>query len=176
MAALKAAGVAAKDIQTQQASLEPRYREGDREVNGFQAITTVSATIRSLDKVPATIDAAVTAGANTVYGPSLVSSNAARLYENALKAAVADALRYHRPPSIVLDPVLGVVKGDIGYIMQLGMVMLGVTLVQIVCSAVAVYYGARTSMALGRDLRAAIFHRALDALATSPGAAAANSR
>ncbi|NUW31609.1 ABC transporter ATP-binding protein [Nonomuraea sp. SMC257] len=53
----------------------------------------------------------------------------------------------------------GVVKGDTGYIARVGLVMLGVTLVQIVCSIVAVYYGARTSMALGRDLRAAIFHR-----------------
>ncbi|WP_431917362.1 ABC transporter ATP-binding protein [Nonomuraea jabiensis] len=56
----------------------------------------------------------------------------------------------------------GVVKGDTGYIMRIGLVMLGVTLIQIVCSIVAVYYGARTSMALGRDLRAAIFHRVQD--------------
>ena len=56
----------------------------------------------------------------------------------------------------------GVVKGDTGYIVRIGLVMLGVTLVQIACSIVAVYYGARTSMALGRDLRAAIFHRVQD--------------
>ncbi|TMR36113.1 ABC transporter ATP-binding protein [Nonomuraea zeae] len=56
----------------------------------------------------------------------------------------------------------GVVKGDTGYIMRVGLVMLGVTLIQIVCSIVAVYYGAWTSMALGRDLRAAIFHRVQD--------------
>ncbi|MFG6194405.1 ABC transporter ATP-binding protein [Nonomuraea sp. JJY05] len=56
----------------------------------------------------------------------------------------------------------GVVKGDTGYIMRIGLVMLGVTLIQIVCSIVAVYYGAQTSMALGRDLRAAIFHRVQD--------------
>ncbi|GAA2304720.1 hypothetical protein GCM10010149_63070 [Nonomuraea roseoviolacea subsp. roseoviolacea] len=56
----------------------------------------------------------------------------------------------------------GVIKGDTGYIARVGLVMLGVTLVQIVCSIVAVYYGARTSMALGRDLRAAIFHRVQD--------------
>lgn len=56
----------------------------------------------------------------------------------------------------------GVVKGDTGYIMRIGLVMLGVTLVQIVCSTVAVYYGALISMALGRDLRAAIFHRVQD--------------
>ncbi|MEV0620073.1 ABC transporter ATP-binding protein [Nonomuraea sp. NPDC050404] len=56
----------------------------------------------------------------------------------------------------------GVVVGDTGYIMRLGLVMLGVTLIQIICSTVAVYYGARTSMALGRDLRGAIFHRVQD--------------
>jgi ATP-binding cassette subfamily B protein len=56
----------------------------------------------------------------------------------------------------------GVVTGDTGYIMRTGLVMLGVTLVQIICSIVAVYYGARTSMELGRDLRAAIFHRVQD--------------
>ncbi|MEU6730694.1 ABC transporter ATP-binding protein [Nonomuraea wenchangensis] len=56
----------------------------------------------------------------------------------------------------------GVVKGDTAYIMRVGLVMLGVTLVQVVCSVVAVYYGARTSMALGRDMRAAIFHRVQD--------------
>jgi ATP-binding cassette subfamily B multidrug efflux pump len=53
----------------------------------------------------------------------------------------------------------GVVKGDTGYIGRVGLVMLGVTLIQIACSIVAVYYGARTSMALGRDMRAAIFQR-----------------
>ncbi|MEV0200109.1 ABC transporter ATP-binding protein [Nonomuraea sp. NPDC050691] len=63
----------------------------------------------------------------------------------------------------------GVVKGDTGYIMRVGLVMLGVTLVQIVCSIVAVYYGARTSMALGRDLRGAIFHRVQDFSAQEVG-------
>ncbi len=53
----------------------------------------------------------------------------------------------------------GVIKGDTGYIARIGLVMLVATLVQMACSIVAVYYGARTSTALGRDLRAAIFHR-----------------
>ncbi|MFC4007359.1 ABC transporter ATP-binding protein [Nonomuraea purpurea] len=56
----------------------------------------------------------------------------------------------------------GVVKGDTGYIVRIGLVMLGVTLIQITCSVVAVYYGAKISMGLGRDLRAAIFHRVQD--------------
>jgi ATP-binding cassette, subfamily B, multidrug efflux pump len=51
----------------------------------------------------------------------------------------------------------GVVKGDTGYIMRIGGAMLAVTLVQIGCSIAAVYFGARTAMALGRDVRSGIF-------------------
>nr|WP_223242162.1 ABC transporter ATP-binding protein [Streptomyces sp. CBMA123] len=53
----------------------------------------------------------------------------------------------------------GVVTGDTGYILRLGAVMIGVTLVQALCSIGAVYYGARTAMAFGRDVRAAVFDR-----------------
>ncbi|MEV6929068.1 ABC transporter ATP-binding protein [Dactylosporangium sp. NPDC051485] len=51
----------------------------------------------------------------------------------------------------------GVIAGDTNYILRVGGLMLGVTLVQIVCSAAAVFFGARTAMALGRDVRAGIF-------------------
>ncbi|MFC5500974.1 ABC transporter ATP-binding protein [Lysinimonas soli] len=53
----------------------------------------------------------------------------------------------------------GVAKGDTGYIMRVGALMLAITLGQVVFSVVAVYFGARTAMSLGRDLRGAIFHR-----------------
>ncbi|MFF2349051.1 ABC transporter ATP-binding protein [Kitasatospora sp. NPDC058115] len=53
----------------------------------------------------------------------------------------------------------GVVKGDTGYILRVGAVMIGVTLLQTLCSICAVYYGARTAMAVGRDVRAAVFDR-----------------
>ena len=53
----------------------------------------------------------------------------------------------------------GVVKGDTDYILRTGGFMLAITLAQIVCAIGAVYYGARTSMALGRDVRAAVFDR-----------------
>jgi ATP-binding cassette subfamily B protein len=51
----------------------------------------------------------------------------------------------------------GVVNGDTGYIMGYGALMVGISLVQVVCNIGAVYYGARTAAALGRDLRAAVF-------------------
>jgi len=53
----------------------------------------------------------------------------------------------------------GVVTGDTAYIVRTGVVMLAVTLLQIVCSVAAVYFGARTAMALGRDLRESVFVR-----------------
>ncbi len=55
----------------------------------------------------------------------------------------------------------GVAVGDIGAIWRLGAVMLGVTVVQIAGQAGAIYFGARTAMAFGRDLRAAIFDNVL---------------
>ncbi|MFF3248143.1 ABC transporter ATP-binding protein [Streptomyces sp. NPDC002870] len=53
----------------------------------------------------------------------------------------------------------GVVKGDTGYILQVGTVMIAVSVVQVVCNIGAVFYGARTASALGRDVRAAVFDR-----------------
>ena len=53
----------------------------------------------------------------------------------------------------------GIAKGDTGYILGTGGAMLAVSMVQIVCSLIAVYFGARTAMSFGRDLRGAIFRR-----------------
>jgi ATP-binding cassette, subfamily B, multidrug efflux pump len=53
----------------------------------------------------------------------------------------------------------GVVKGDTGYILTYGSLMIGISLAQVVCNMGAVYYGARTASALGRDVRAAVFDR-----------------
>lgn len=53
----------------------------------------------------------------------------------------------------------GVVKGDTGYILAFGAIMIAITVVQMVCNIGAVYYGARTASALGRDVRASVFDR-----------------
>ncbi|PAZ09640.1 multidrug ABC transporter ATP-binding protein [Streptomyces sp. SA15] len=53
----------------------------------------------------------------------------------------------------------GVVKGNTGYILTYGALMIGISLVQVVCNIGAVYYGAQTASALGRDVRAAVFDR-----------------
>jgi ATP-binding cassette subfamily B protein len=53
----------------------------------------------------------------------------------------------------------GVAKGDTDYILRIGGVMLLVTLLQIACAIAAVYFGAKAAMAMGRDVRGAIFSR-----------------
>jgi ATP-binding cassette subfamily B multidrug efflux pump len=53
----------------------------------------------------------------------------------------------------------GVVNGDTGYILGHGGIMIAVSLVQVFCNIGAVFYGARTAAALGRDVRAAVFAR-----------------
>lgn len=88
LAALKAAG--ATDLKTQYVSLSPRLNE-QTEVQGYVATNSVSATIKQLGRAGAVIDAAVNAGANQVYGPSLSRGDQSELYRQALKAAVANA-------------------------------------------------------------------------------------
>lgn len=53
----------------------------------------------------------------------------------------------------------GVITGDTGYILRLGGIMLLLTLAQIVTSVIAVFFGAKAAMAVGRDLRSAVFTR-----------------
>jgi ATP-binding cassette subfamily B multidrug efflux pump len=63
-------------------------------------------------------------------------------------------------PSLNADIIdNGVVRGDTDYILQVGAVMLLVSLVQVASTVTAVYFGARTAMAFGRDVRSAVFHR-----------------
>ena len=53
----------------------------------------------------------------------------------------------------------GIARNDHGYIWRTGLIMLGVTLVQIVFSICAVYFSARTAMGFGRDVRRNLFHQ-----------------
>ncbi|WP_028653598.1 ABC transporter ATP-binding protein [Nocardioides halotolerans] len=63
-------------------------------------------------------------------------------------------------PSLNADIIdRGVATGDTDYILHTGAIMLGVSVLQILCSVVAVACASRTAMSFGRDLRAAVFHR-----------------
>jgi ATP-binding cassette subfamily B protein len=78
-----------------------------------------------------------------VVGLQLVGTMAA-LYLPSLNADIIDE---------------GIAKGDTPYILGAGGWMLAVTFLQIACSITAVWFGARTAMGFGRDVRAAVFHQ-----------------
>jgi ATP-binding cassette subfamily B protein len=66
-------------------------------------------------------------------------------------------------PSLNADIINnGVVKGDTNYIIRTGGFMLLVTSLLGVCSVIAVYFGSRTAMKFGRDVRSAIFRKVMD--------------
>jgi uncharacterized protein len=89
--ALRQAGVAKDDLQTSQVSLWPETGPDGTGVKGYRAQNSVSVEL-DVAKAGAAIDAAVTAGANTVSGPALSVDEREEHYRKALAEAV-DAAR-----------------------------------------------------------------------------------
>jgi ATP-binding cassette subfamily B protein len=66
-------------------------------------------------------------------------------------------------PSLNADIIdNGILRGDTGYILRIGAWMLAVSLIQAMVTIAAVYFGARTAMAFGRDVRSAFFHKVIE--------------
>lgn len=53
----------------------------------------------------------------------------------------------------------GIARGDNGYVVRIGAVMLGIALVQAACSMTSAWFGGQAAMAFGRDVRQRIFRR-----------------
>jgi ATP-binding cassette subfamily B protein len=63
----------------------------------------------------------------------------------------------------------GIATGDRDFIWRTGGEMLLITLFQVVCALGAVYFGSRTAMAFGRDVRSGLFHQVSDFSAREVG-------
>jgi hypothetical protein len=116
IAALKAAGIAAADIQTQHVSISPRYSEDGQSIVGYSASSAVSAKLKKLDSAGTVIDASVTAGANQVFGPSLSVADRTQRYQQALRNAIADA----RAKAQALAAASGLTLGSIQAVTEAG--------------------------------------------------------
>jgi ATP-binding cassette subfamily B multidrug efflux pump len=88
-------------------------------------------------------------------------------YKKWLLAVVA--LQFVQTVAVLYLPTLnadiidnGIAKNDTAYIVQVGAVMLGVTLIQVVFAIGATYYGSKTAMGFGRDVRGGLFHTVTD--------------
>ena len=115
LAALKAANIDAKDIQTSQLSLLPQYapnRSGPSAVVGYRASNRVSVRIRDVTKAAGVIDTLVGAGANDIGNISFEVSQASKLLDEAREKAVADARRkaeiYAKAAGVALGPPLNI--------------------------------------------------------------------
>ena len=91
VAALRHAGIAKDDLQTEQVSLYPRMTNDGRAVIGYSASSSAHATVRHIAKAGSVVDAAVRAGANQVSGPALGVSDSKAQYRAAADAALDDA-------------------------------------------------------------------------------------
>jgi uncharacterized protein YggE len=90
IAAVKADGVPAANIQTNQVSLSPQTTQDGTTITGYVATNTI--TVKTgLAGAGRLVDAAVDAGANAVGGPMLSRSDEPALYRDALEKAVDDA-------------------------------------------------------------------------------------
>jgi uncharacterized protein YggE len=88
--ALRAAGVASQDLQTDNVSVSPRWNDRGQQ-DGFTATNSVQVKVRDVAKTGAILDAAVGAGATETSGPSFDQGNREELYRGALRAAFDDA-------------------------------------------------------------------------------------
>jgi uncharacterized protein len=117
--ALKDAGIAQEDLRTEQVSLYPRTSNDGLTVIGYTASSSVHATVRDLSKAGVVVDAAVEAGANQVYGPSLRVSDNRSQYRAAADAAMDDARARAQAlaakASVTLGTPIAIVESGGGY-------------------------------------------------------------
>jgi hypothetical protein len=94
MTAVKAAGIAERDIQTSGVSLSPQYRYEQNEapkITGYQASNTVNIKVRDIPRLGEVMNALAEQGANQIYGPTFGIDRPDPVYDEARLAALKKA-------------------------------------------------------------------------------------
>jgi uncharacterized protein YggE len=96
VAAIKAAGIAERDVQTSGVNLNPQYKYGENQpptITGYQAINNVNIVVRDIAKLGKIMDALVATGANQINGPTFDLDDAKKeaAYDEARRSAVEKA-------------------------------------------------------------------------------------
>jgi len=104
--AIKAAGIASKDVQTEGVSVGADYQyetvngRGEQHLVGYSARNTVRIKTRQIDRLVALLDTLTAAGATNIYGPNFSIADPAPLRAEARKRAMvrgeAEAGEYAR--------------------------------------------------------------------------------
>lgn len=118
VAAIKAAGIAERDVQTSGISIHPQYRYAENQppaITGYQASNTVSLKIRDIAKLGKVLDTLVAQGANQINGPSFEVDKPDEAYDEArigaLKKAQARAETYARAMGLRVRRVVSISEG-----------------------------------------------------------------
>lgn len=121
LTALKAAGIADRDVQTATIALNPQYRYAENQppvITGYQATNNVSVRFRDIAKSGTILDALVKQGANQIDGPNLTidaidaAMDEARV--DAVKRARVRADLYARALGMKVERILMVSEGSDG--------------------------------------------------------------
>jgi len=118
---LKAAGVADKDMQTADFSVQPQYAStnpsssGQQRIIGYQVTNNVSVTVENLNRLGATLDALVSSGANSIGDIGFAICDPKPLLAQARAAAVADAIAkaqvLAKAAGVTLGPITSISEG-----------------------------------------------------------------
>ena len=121
MAAIKAAGIADRDIRTSGISLNPQYKYVENQsptITGYQASNTVDIKVRDLSRLGKVLDALVASGANQVNGPSFEIDQPEPVYDqarrDALEKAQARAQMYAKTLGLKVRRIVSIDEGG-GY-------------------------------------------------------------
>lgn len=121
MAAIKAAGIAERDIQTSGINLSPQYRYAENEapkITGYQASNTVSLKVRDITKLGKVLDSLAAQGANQINGPSFEIDQPEPVYDEArlaaLKKAQARAETYAKSLGLRVRRIVSISEGGQG--------------------------------------------------------------
>ncbi|WP_115047161.1 SIMPL domain-containing protein [Xanthomonas arboricola] len=121
MAAIKAAGIADKDVQTTGINLSPQYIYKENQaprINGYQASNTVSLKVRDISRLGKVLDALVAQGANDINGPSFSVDQPEPAYDEArvaaLKKAQARADTYAKSLGLKVRRIVSISEGRSG--------------------------------------------------------------
>ena len=91
VAAIRAAGIAERDIRTSGINIHPQYRYAENQppvITGYQASNTVSIRVRDVARLGEVLDALVASGANQVNGPNFEIDQPEAVYDEARRAAL----------------------------------------------------------------------------------------
>ncbi|MDQ3077529.1 MAG: SIMPL domain-containing protein [Pseudomonadota bacterium] len=121
LAAIRAAGIPAKDLQTQGVNLSPDYvyenngGRGSQRLVGYLASNSIQVKTKRIDRLSALLDQVTAAGADQIYGPNFAIGDPLPLRREARKRAMArgaaEALEYAANAGFARVELLSVEEG-----------------------------------------------------------------